>query len=165
MTRSHRLTEEQITAAQLRVLLDQKQGRTTPDVVRTIAKSIPGDKIPGIEPPKPESVTELVKAQKFTEALERIRELRAAKSGEPNQEEPEVGGHASAWFTEPADKADVIPDISVPPSRAPRTVAFLQALDNIKESQPDPVQNLEAALQKFMEQYDEALSQTERGKD
>ncbi|WP_219152201.1 hypothetical protein [Amycolatopsis sp. TNS106] len=48
MTRSQRVTEEQIAAAQLRVLLDEKQGRTTPDVVRKIAKSLPGDEVSGV---------------------------------------------------------------------------------------------------------------------
>lgn len=45
MTRSHRVTEEQIAAAQLRLLLDEKQGRTTPDVVRSIANSVTGDEV------------------------------------------------------------------------------------------------------------------------
>lgn len=53
MTRSRRVTEEQIAAAQLRQLLDEKQGRKTPDAVREIANSLPGDEVAGIKPVPP----------------------------------------------------------------------------------------------------------------
>ncbi|WP_143268506.1 hypothetical protein [Amycolatopsis vastitatis] len=50
MTQPHRVTEEQVTAAQLRLILDEKQGRSTPEVVRSIANSLPGDEVAGTKP-------------------------------------------------------------------------------------------------------------------
>jgi hypothetical protein len=45
MSRSHHLTDEEIAAAQLRVVLDEKLGRTTPELVTRIANALPGDPI------------------------------------------------------------------------------------------------------------------------
>ncbi|MFJ1768003.1 hypothetical protein ACIOD2_47340 [Amycolatopsis sp. NPDC088138] len=53
MTRSNRVTDEQVAAAQLRVFLDEKRGRTTPELVRKIANSLPGDEVVGVMPGEP----------------------------------------------------------------------------------------------------------------
>ncbi|WP_160698447.1 hypothetical protein [Amycolatopsis sp. SID8362] len=45
MSRSHHLTGEEILAAQLRIVLDEKLGRTTPELVTRIANALPGDPI------------------------------------------------------------------------------------------------------------------------
>ncbi|MFK0244611.1 hypothetical protein ACIQUM_07920 [Amycolatopsis azurea] len=47
---SHKVTDEQIAAARLRQLLDEKQGRPTPDIVNKIAGAVPGDEITGLKP-------------------------------------------------------------------------------------------------------------------
>lgn len=61
MSRSHRLTDEEIIAAQLRIVLDEKLGRTTPELVTRIANALPGDPVvltgepADAEPPSPEA--------------------------------------------------------------------------------------------------------------
>ncbi|WP_410638508.1 hypothetical protein [Amycolatopsis sp. lyj-346] len=71
------MTEEQIAAAQLRVYLDQKQGRTTPDVVQKIADSLPGAELADLKA-TPLAAVEIEQPEEKSSATDPRRTLAAA---------------------------------------------------------------------------------------